>query len=109
MRYKQYFKDPNAFLEMMNQTVPFLNGGLFECLDDKYQNIYIDGFSDQMTKGEQLIVPDYLFFGVEEHVDLSTEYGVSNLLVFQQSHFASRFFSILQQWRFLTLRPFVGI
>ncbi len=78
MRYKKYFKNPEAFLEMMNQTVPFLNGGLFECLDDKYQNLYIDGFSDQMTKGEQLIVPDYLFFGVEEHVDLSKEYGVSN-------------------------------
>ncbi len=78
MRYKHFFKDPDAFLELMNQTVPFLNGGLFECLDDKYQNRYIDGFSDQMTKGEQLIVPDYIFFGVEEQVDLSKEYGVSN-------------------------------
>ncbi|WP_053991284.1 N-6 DNA methylase [Mangrovimonas sp. TPBH4] len=78
MRYKANFKNPEAFLKMMNQTVPFLNGGLFECLDDKYQNIYIDGFSDQMTKGEQLVVPDYLFFGVEEEVDLSTEYGVNN-------------------------------
>jgi tRNA1(Val) A37 N6-methylase TrmN6 len=78
MRYKANFKNPDAFLEMMNQTVPFLNGGLFECLDDKYQNIYIDGFSDQMTRGEQLVVPDYLFFGVEEEVDLSTEYGVKN-------------------------------
>jgi len=65
-------------LEMMNQTVPFLNGGLFECLDDKTQNLYIDGFSDQMTKGEKLIVPDYLFFGIEEKVDLSTEYGAKN-------------------------------
>jgi adenine-specific DNA-methyltransferase len=78
MRYKKYFKDPDAFLKMMNQTVPFLNGGLFECLDDKYQNLYIDGFSDQMTKGEQLIVPDYLFFGTAEEVDLSAEYGVKN-------------------------------
>lgn len=78
MRYKVNFKNPDAFLEMMNQTVPFLNGGLFECLDDKYQNIYIDGFSDQMTKGEQLVVPDYLFFGVEEEVDLSTDYGINN-------------------------------
>lgn len=75
MRYKKYFKDPEAFLELVNKTVPFLNGGLFECLDDKYQNQYIDGFSDQMTKGEQLIVPDYLFFGVSEKVDLSHEYG----------------------------------
>lgn len=78
MRYKKYFKDPDAFLKMMNQTVPFMNGGLFECLDDKYQNLYIDGFSDQMTKGEQLVVPDYLFFGTAEEVDLSTEYGVKN-------------------------------
>lgn len=78
MRYKNYFRDPDAFLEMVNRKVPFLNGGLFECLDDKYQNLYIDGFSDQMTKGEQLIVPDYLFFGVEEEVDLSKEYGVNN-------------------------------
>lgn len=78
MRYKQYFKNPDAFLEKLNQTVPFLNGGLFECLDDKFNNIYIDGFSDQMTKGEQLIVPDYLFFGVEEETDLSDIIGIKD-------------------------------
>ena len=78
MRYRKYFKNPEAFLQLMNKTVPFLNGGLFECLDDKTQNLYIDGFSDQMTKGEQLVVPDYLFFGATEHVDLSPEYGVKN-------------------------------
>lgn len=78
MRYKQYFKNPDAFLEKLNQTVPFLNGGLFECLDDKFNNVYIDGFSDQMTKGEQLIVPDYLFFGVEEETDLSDIVGIED-------------------------------
>lgn len=78
MRYKSYFKNPDAFLEKLNQTVPFLNGGLFECLDDKFNNIYIDGFSDQMTKGEQLIVPDYLFFGVEEETDLSDIVGIKD-------------------------------
>ena len=78
MRYKQYFKNPDAFLEKLNQTVPFLNGVLFECLDDKFNNIYIDGFSDQMTKGEQLIVPDYLYFGVEEETDLSDIVGISD-------------------------------
>ena len=78
MRYKSYFKNPDAFLEKLNQTVPFLNGGLFECLDDKFNNIYIDGFSDQMTKGEQLIVPDYLFFGVEEEADLSDIVGIND-------------------------------
>jgi len=78
MRYKRYFKNPDAFLELMNRTVPFLNGGLFECLDDKYSNTYIDGFSDNMTQGELLIVPDYLFFGTPEEVDLSAEYGINN-------------------------------
>ena len=60
---------------MMNNTVPFLNGGLFECLDDKDNNIFIDGFSDNLTNGHKLIVPDYLFFGTQEEVDLSEEYG----------------------------------
>lgn len=78
MRYKQHFKNPDAFLEKLNQTVPFLNGGLFECLDDKFNNVYIDGFSDQMTKGEKLIVPDYLFFGVEEETDLSDIVGIND-------------------------------
>jgi hypothetical protein len=78
MRYKKHFKNPDAFLAMVNQTVPFLNGGLFECLDDKTQNLYIDGFSDQMTKGEQLIVPDYLFFGTEEEEDLSKIVGITD-------------------------------
>jgi len=41
MRYKQYFKNPDTFLELINSKVPFLNGGLFECLDDKYKNISV--------------------------------------------------------------------
>ena len=74
-RYKKYFKDPDAFVNLINSKVPFLNGGLFECLDDKENKIYIDGFSDQMTKGERLVVPDYIFFGRDENVDLSEDYG----------------------------------
>ena len=59
---------------MVNKVVPFLNGGLFECLDDKENKIYIDGFSDNMSKTNgmvnNLIVPDYLFFGTEENFRL---------------------------------------
>jgi hypothetical protein len=77
MRYEKHFQNPDRFVEMMNSVVPFLNGGLFECLDDKLNKVYIDGFSDNLPKNEQLIVPDYLFFGVEEKVDLSAEYGVT--------------------------------
>lgn len=82
MRYKKYFKDPDAFLKMVNKVVPFLNGGLFECLDDKDRNIYIDGFSDNMSKAagvsNTLVVPDYLFFGREEKTDLSADYGIKD-------------------------------
>ena len=78
MRYEKHFQNPDQFVEMVNGVVPFLNGGLFECLDDKLNKVYIDGFSDNLPKNEQLIVPDYLFFGVEEKVDLSSEYGVKN-------------------------------
>lgn len=78
MRYEKHFKNPQKFLEMVNNVVPFLNGGLFECLDDKENKKYIDGFSDNLPKTENLLVPDYLFFGRDENVDLSTEYGVKN-------------------------------
>ena len=78
MRYKKHFKNPDAFMKLMTETVPFLNGGLFECLDDKFNHVYVDGFSDQMTKGEKLVVPDYLFFGYEEKIDLSDEYGIKS-------------------------------
>jgi len=82
MRYKKYFKNPDAFLEMVNKVVPFLNGGLFECLDDKENKIYIDGFSDNMSntygKVNNLIVPDFLFFGKEKKTDLSSDYGIKN-------------------------------
>ena len=50
-RYKRYFKDPEAALRLF-ETIPFLNGGLFECLDkpdpdDAKTILRIDGFSDR--------------------------------------------------------------
>jgi len=76
MRYEEYFQDPEAFVAMLNKVVPFLNGGLFECLDDKDNNLYVDGFSDGMTQGNTLIVPDFLFFGTGTSIDLSEDYGI---------------------------------
>lgn len=97
-RYKKYFKSPEIFLELMNSTVPFLNGGLFECLDDKPQKIYIDGFSDNLAKGEQLIVPDYLFFGLEEEVDLSDVVGISDAKTKQSA--VKGLINILKSYKF---------
>lgn len=77
MRYKDNFSNPQHFLDLVNERVPFLNGGLFDCLDDKENKIYIDGFSDNLIKPNILKVPDFLFFGETQGKgqDLSDFYG----------------------------------
>jgi len=72
-RYEWMFKiETNEVIDKFKK-IPFLNGGLFECLDD--ENIYIDGFSRNEKKRAK--IPDYLFFQDEEiTVDLS-KYGLS--------------------------------
>lgn len=80
MRYRDEFNDPDEFLRLANETVPFLNGGLFDCLDEKRTGMYYDGFSERKESMAQLIVPDYLFFGEEagKNIDLSEFYGDAN-------------------------------
>lgn len=79
LRYEGDFKEGGAeeFLKMANSSVPFLNGGLFDCLDDKPNNLYYDGFSERKESLEQLYLPDWLFFGDEvgRSIDLSEWYG----------------------------------
>jgi len=77
-RYREYFSEPKSALDLFKE-IPFLNGGLFECLDKdlgenaKPRYIRIDGFSRR--EDSQPIVPDFLFFGGEREVDLSADYG----------------------------------
>ena len=80
MRYASMFKDPQLFIDLANRTVPFLNGGLFDCLDEKDKGMYYDGFSDREIVQKHLIIPDYLFFGEEvgRNIDLSEYYGDAN-------------------------------
>lgn len=77
MRYEDYFTNPQLFVDLANNTVPFLNGGLFDCLDDKDNGMYYDGFSDRELVKKSLVLPDYLFFGDGSNrtVDLSEWYG----------------------------------
>ncbi len=82
-RHSECFSEPKSALDLFRE-IPFLNGGLFECLDkDLGDNrpggaatpryVRIDGFS---RRGDsQPIVPDFLFFGGEREVDLSADYG----------------------------------
>ena len=76
-RYKDYFIDPHEALRQF-EAIPFLNGGLFECLDapskeDATRILRVDGFSDR--EDNPLSVPNLLFFSEERTVDLNAAYG----------------------------------
>ena len=76
-RYHDLFKD-NVSLKELFEKIPFLNGGLFECLDyrpkgkNKDEKKYIDGFT--ATKSKQPIIPNFLFFSDSQKIDLSEFY-----------------------------------
>ncbi len=74
-RHKECFRKPAEALDVF-RGIPFLNGGLFECLDRDLGNsryLRVDGFSRRPDS--QPIVPDFLFFGADRVEDLSAEYG----------------------------------
>ncbi|HEY3966342.1 MAG TPA: Eco57I restriction-modification methylase domain-containing protein, partial [Planctomycetaceae bacterium] len=77
-RYRRHLKDTDETLRLF-AGIPFMNGGLFECLDkqlgtkEKPKYLRIDGFSDR--DDNQLAVPNELFFCEERQVDLSEAYG----------------------------------
>ncbi|MBM4164756.1 MAG: hypothetical protein FJ222_10015 [Lentisphaerae bacterium] len=97
-RHRDCFSEPKSTLDLFKE-IPFLNGGLFECLDKdlgfpaaphacaatadrnaaqacenaKSRYVRIDGFSRR--EDSQPIVPDFLFFGPEREVDLSADYN----------------------------------
>jgi hypothetical protein len=77
-RYQSEFCQPAATIKELFEPIPFLNGGLFECLDKQTDDgrIRVDGFSDHPKN--VLRVPDELFFGAEHDVDLNEIYGTRN-------------------------------
>lgn len=91
-RFRDAFRDPDTALRLFKR-VPFLNGGLFECLDrqvsvrdlernpdlkkrlvkeGKHDVIRIDGFSERPEN--PLKVPNKIFFAAKEKVDLNADY-----------------------------------
>jgi anti-anti-sigma regulatory factor len=78
-RYHELFKKPDN-LEEYFREIPFLNGGLFECLDVKARSqeerLYIDGFT--RVKKHQPYVPNFLFFSEEKSADLNKDFGTKN-------------------------------
>ncbi len=79
-RYEELFKDSEEVIEKYFMPIPFLNGGLFECLDYKTktrdERKYIDGFTS--TKSQQPVVPNFLFFNDDKEIDLNKDYGTTN-------------------------------
>ena len=76
-RYEALFRDDPADALAHFADIPFLNGGLFECLDRTEEGTekkrYLDGFSRNTKKRPH--VPDRLFFGGEHEENLSGAYG----------------------------------
>jgi adenine-specific DNA-methyltransferase len=75
-RYAHLLTDADAFAELLRQ-VPFVNGGLFDCLDVVYDrqgtpNVRLDDFSEE--KANMLSIPNELFFGADREVDLTEVY-----------------------------------
>ena len=76
-RFREDFASAATALDLF-KDIPFLNGGLFECLDKdlgegtKPRYVRIDGFSRR--DDSQPVVPDFLFFGPEQDADLSDFY-----------------------------------
>ncbi len=78
-RYADLFKISEEEVLKLFENIPFLNGGLFDCLDKPDENgriLYVDGFSRNSKK--KAIIPDELFFGDEKKVDLNKYYDKKN-------------------------------
>jgi adenine-specific DNA-methyltransferase len=78
-RYSDLFNISEKEAMQLFKDVPFLNGGLFDCLDKPNEEgkiIYVDGFSRNPKK--QANVPDFIFFSEEKEVDLNEIYGTKN-------------------------------
>ena len=76
-RYPDKFSIEVKEIEKLFKEIPFLNGGLFDCLDktdeETKKDYFVDGFTRRKEK--QAIVPDVLFFGEEREVDLTKYYN----------------------------------
>ena len=67
-RYADLIQDQERFLSLMEKT-PFINGGLFDCLDSEEGvgsgGYRVDCFTDNKAQRKDLLVPDKLFFHQE--------------------------------------------
>jgi hypothetical protein len=76
-RYSKHFSISEKEVIELFKDIPFLNGGLFDCLDknndETGKHEYVDGFSREEKKTAK--IPDMLFFSKKRVIDLSEGYG----------------------------------
>ena len=76
-RYKKEMTDPDGLLNLFAQT-PFINGGLFDCLDS-FEGVQaggtrLDCFTDNPTQRRDYSIPNRLFFGANGLITLFENY-----------------------------------
>ena len=76
-RYRDEMSDPKSLIRLFNET-PFINGGLFDCLDSEESTTRggyrIDCFSDNLDHRGLLSIPNRLFFGPDGLIDMFNRY-----------------------------------
>ena len=76
-RYREEIDDPDNLIKLFEQT-PFINGGLFDCLDSEEATTYggyrIDCFTDNPTQRRDYSIPNRLFFGTNGLITLFENY-----------------------------------
>ena len=76
-RYRDLMADSDALIRMFERT-PFINGGLFDCLDsfEGYgeRGYRIDCFTDRLPQRRKLSVPNRLFFDEKGLIPLFERY-----------------------------------
>ena len=97
-RYEDLFAVSQEQILKVFEDIPFLNGGLFECLDrsddSAGKKLYIDGFSRNAKKRPH--VPNRLFFDAGETADLSGAYGDAK----RKAEQVEGLLNILQRYKF---------
>ena len=76
-RYREEIDDPDSLIKLFEQT-PFINGGLFDCLDSfegvKAGGTRIDCFTDNPAQRRDYSIPNRLFFGTDGLITVFNNY-----------------------------------
>ena len=101
-----WFKRPDDEVLTVFREVPFLNGGLFECLDKAAADdprgriIYNDGFSREKGRQRRAFIPNELFFADESSRTFTITGGQQSSSVEKTTRTVSGLLNILGKYNF---------